>query len=137
MFIVATSNVVFVEPSDRVKDLISQHKLFYDIEIILRRKSTDLNIIYMKTIKYVYDGDNNVVIIDNEFSDMFSTAFVKITNLPQVFIARLDIYKLVVYLLYKQLKFTYDEKEMIISKFRRDVFNKISTLSEGHFERYL
>lgn len=137
MFIVATSNVVFVEPSDRVKDLISQHKLFYDIEIILRRKSRDLNIIYMKTIKYVYDGDNNIVIIDNEFSEMFSTAFVKINNLPEVFVARLDIYKLIVYLLYKQLKFAYDEKELVISKFRRDVFHRISILSEGHFERYL
>lgn len=133
----ATSKLVFVEPSDRVNELISEHKLYYDNELILKRKTTELNIIYMKIIGYLYDVDNNVIIIDKEFSDMFSTAFVKITNLPEVFVARLDIYKLVVYLLYKQLKFVYDEKEIVISKFRRDVFQKISTLSEGHFERYL
>jgi hypothetical protein len=89
----------------------------------------------MKTISYLYDGDNNVVIIDKEFNDMFSTAFVKINNLPEVFIARLDTYKMTVYLLYKQLKFVYDEKDIIISKFRRDVYDKIINLQDGCFEK--
>lgn len=137
VFVMTTPNIVFVEPSDRVKELISQQKSMYHEDIILRRKSRKFNIKYMKTVSYLYDGDNNVVIIDKEFNDMFSTAFVKIINLPEVFIARLDMYKLVVYLLYKQLKFAYDEKDIIVSKFRRDVYDKISNLSEGHFEKYL
>lgn len=134
MFIVTTPNVVFVEPSDRVKELISQHISLYSKDIILKRKTKDFYVKYMKNVKYVYD-DDNVIIIDKEFNEMFSTAFVKIKNLPEVFIARLDIYILVVYLLYKQLKFIYDEKDISFSIFRRNVFDKISNLTEGHFER--
>lgn len=135
IFIVATPSIAFVEPSDRVQDLISQHTM-NDKNIILKRETKQFNVKYMKKISYFYD-DDNVVIIDTEFNEMFSTAFVKISNIPEVFIARLDIYKLVVYLLYKQLKFAYDEKEIVISKFRKDVYDKISNLTEGYFERYL
>lgn len=135
IFIVATPSIVFVEPSDRVQDLISQHTM-YDKNIIVKRKTKQFDVKYMKKISYFYD-DDNVVIIDTEFNEMFSTAFVKISNIPEVFIARLDIYKLVVYLLYKQLKFAYDEKEIVISKFRKDIYDKISNLTEGYFERYL
>jgi hypothetical protein len=135
IFIVAAPNIVFVEPSDRIKELISQDISIYNQDIILKRKATEFNVKYMKTISYLYDGDNNVVIIDKEFNDMFSTAFVKINNLPEVFIARLDTYKLAVYLLYKQLKFVYDEKDIIISKFRRDVYDKIINLQDGCFEK--
>lgn len=134
MFIVATPSVVFVEPSDRVKNIISQHISLYSTDIILKKQTKEFNVKYMKKVKYVYD-DDNVIIIDKEFNEMFSTAFVKIKNLPEVFIARLDIYILVVYLLYKQLKFIYDEKDISFSIFRRNVFDKISNLTEGHFER--
>lgn len=136
IFIVATPSIVFVEPSDRVQDLISQHTM-YDKNIIVKRKTKQFDVKYMKKISYFYDDNDNVVIIDTAFNEMFSTAFVKISNIPEVFIARLDIYKLVVYLLYKQLKFAYDEKEIVISKFRKDTYDKISNLTEGYFERYL
>lgn len=136
IFIVATPSIVFVEPSDRVQDLISQHTM-YDKNIIVKRKTKQFDVKYMKKISYFYDDNDNVVIIDTAFNEMFSTAFVKISNIPELFIARLDIYKLVVYLLYKQLKFAYDEKEIVISKFRKDIYDKISNLTEGYFERYL
>lgn len=108
----------------------------YDKNVILKLETKEFNVKYMKKISYFYD-DNNVVIVDKEFNDMFSTAFVKISNLPEVFIARLDIYNLVVYLLYKQLKFTYEEKDISFSIFRRNIFDRISNLTEGHFERCL
>lgn len=124
------SSTVFVEPSERVKELMSQD----NNDIIKNTK--EFNVQYTKKLTYFYDYDNKVVIIDNNFSDMFSTAFVKIVYLPDVFITQLDKYCLIVYLLYKQLKFIYDEKEISFSKFRRDVFDKICNLTEGHFERY-
>jgi len=125
-------SIVFVEPSERVKKLMSQDN--NDIDIIKNTK--EFNVQYTKKLTYFYDYDNNVVIIDNNFCDMFSTAFVKILYLPEVFITQLDKYCLIVHLLYKQLKFIYDEKEISFSKFRRDVFDKICNLTEGHFERY-
>ena len=125
-------SIVFVEPSERVKKLMSQDN--NDIDIIKNTK--EFNVQYTKKLTYFYDYDNKVVIIDNNFSDMFSTAFVKILYLPEVFITQLDKYCLIVHLLYKQLKFIYDEKEISFSKFRRDVFDKICNLTEGHFERY-
>lgn len=136
IFIVETPSIMFVEPSNRVQELISEYTSMYDKNVILKLETKEFNVKYMKKISYFYD-DDNVVIIDTEFNEMFSTAFVKISNIPEVFIARLDIYKLVVYLLYKQLKFAYDEKEIVISKFRKDVYDKISNLTEGYFERYL
>ena len=66
----------------------------------------------------------------------FQLQIVKIVYLPEVFITQLDKYCLIVHLLYKQLMFIYDEKEISFSKFRRDVFDKICNLTEGHFERY-
>ncbi len=136
-FIVVSPNLVFVEPSDRIKELISHHTSINNKDIKLKRKAKEYNVKYMKNISYFFDENDNLVVVDTEFNDMFSTAFVRINNLPEAFIARLEIYKLVVYLLYRQLKFAYEEKEIIISKFREDVYDKISNLSEGSFERYL
>lgn len=133
-FTVTTPSIAFVEPSERVNKLISEHTSMYVKDIILKRNRKELNVKYMKVISYLYDCDDHLVIVDEHFNDMFSTAFAKISNLPDIFIARLDTYKMVVYLLYKQLKFVYDEKDIVVSKFRREVYDKISNLTTGHFE---
>ncbi len=91
---------------------------------------------YMKTILYFVDNVNNIIVIDETFNDMFSTAYVKITKLPETFIGNLEDYKTIVYLLYKQLKFSYDEEELFVSKFRRDIFDTILNLQEGCFEKH-
>ncbi len=125
-------SIVFIEASDRVKDILSENTINDGIE---PRNVKKLKIKYMKMISYYVDCDNNVIIIDEEFSDMFSTAYCKILHLPERFIGTLESFKLLVYLLYKQLKFYYDEHELFISKFRCDIFDNILNLQEGCFDK--
>lgn len=125
-------SIVFIEASDRVKDILSEITIN---DIIEPRNAKKLKIKYMKMISYYVDCDNSVIIIDEEFSDMFSTAYCKILHLPERFIGTLESFKLLVYLLYKQLKFYYDEHELFISKFRCDIFDNILNLQEGCFDK--
>jgi hypothetical protein len=132
VFVVPKMSIVFIEASDRVKDILSENTINDGIE---PRNVKKLKIKYMKMISYYVDCDNNVIIIDEEFSDMFSTAYCKILHLPERFIGTLESFKLLVYLLYKQLKFYYDEHELFISKFRCDIFDNILNLQEGCFDK--
>lgn len=132
LFVVPKMSVVFIEASERVKDILSENTIN---DVIEPGNVKKLKIKYMKMVSYYVDWDRNVIIIDEEFSDMFSTAYCKILHLPERFIGTLESYKLITYLLYKQLKFSYDEHELFISKFRCDIFNTIMNLHEGCFEK--
>jgi hypothetical protein len=132
LFVVPKVNVMFIEASDRVKDILFENT---NNDVIEPRSVKKLKIKYMKMISYYVDCDRNVIIIDEEFSDMFSTAYCKILHLPDRFTGTLENFKLLVYLLYKQLKFYYDEHELFISKFRCDIFDTISNLHEGCFDK--
>lgn len=120
---------MFIEASDRVKDILSEN-IYTSVETNVKKYKVK----YMKMISY-YNHDSDIIVIDEEFSDMFSTAYGRISNLPQVYVGTLESYKLLVYLLWKQLKFYYDEQDLLISKFRCDIFDTILNLHEGCFER--
>lgn len=137
VFVVSQKSIVFIEPSDRVNDILiglsyDSNNLYYTIKNEIVKKK---QIKYMKTILYYVDNVNDIIVIDETFNDMFSTAYVKITKLPEIFIGKLEDYKTIVYLLYKQLKFSYDEANLFFSKFRRDVFDTILNLHDGCLEK--
>lgn len=126
---------MFIEPSNRANSLLLADTCtnIYDTtrDKIIKTKP----IKYTKVILYYLDNENNLVVIDEDFRDMFSTAYAKISNLPKVFIGNLEDYKTLVYLLYKQLKFSYDEQGLLISIFRHNIFDTIFNLHEGCFEK--
>jgi hypothetical protein len=124
--------IAFIEASNRVKHILFEDTYNLVTENINVKK---LKIKYMKVISYYVDYDKNVVVIDDEFSDMFTTAYCKILQVPERFVGTLDSYKLVVYLLFKQLKFFYEEQELSISKFRCDIYDSIFKLHENCFDR--
>jgi hypothetical protein len=126
--VVRKPSTVFVEASDRVKNLMLIDVDKYTLSTIEKNEIKSLSLKYNKVISYCIDN-NDIIIIDETFSDMFSTAFVKINGVPSVFIGELESYKLLVYLLYKQLKWNYDENDLIIAKFRNDIFDNILCLS--------
>lgn len=132
VFVVPKTTIAFIEASNRVKDILFENT-YNDVTDNTNVKK--LKIKYQKMISYYVDCDKNVVVIDDEFSDMFSTAYCKILRIPERFTGTLESYKLLVYLLYKQLKFYFDEHELFISKFRCDVFTNILNLHEGSFDR--
>lgn len=77
-----------------------------------------------------YVDNGTIIIIDETFKDMFTTAYVRINGLPNTFIGSLDDYQMCVYLLCKQLKWTYEERDLIVAKFRVDVMDRILQLNE-------
>lgn len=126
---VRKTNTVFVEVPNRIKEIITNHLDEYQTFIINSSYTQTYNIKYTKSVLCYFVDHHEVIIIDNEFSEMFSTAFVKIQNLPQVFKGTLEMYQHIVHLLYQQLKWNYEEQGLVIAKFRRDIFDKIAQLS--------
>lgn len=134
-FVVPQKSIMFIEPSERANKILLADHCTNVYDVTKNKKIRTKKLKYRKVILYFRDDDNNIVVIDEGFEDMFLTAYVKISNLPKVFVGKLEDYQTLVYLLYKQMKFTYDEKELYISKFRCDVFNTIFNLYEGCFEK--
>lgn len=83
---------------------------------------------YYKTLSY-FELDNRIVIVDKTFKDMFTTAYVSIDGLPEMFIGHLDNYIICVFLLYRQLQWHYDECDRELAKFRKDIFEAILGLN--------
>ena len=81
-----------------------------------------------KILKFFMVNDSDVHVIDDSFSDMFRTAFVRIVNLPSTYIGSLDTYKMTVYLLYRQLLWWYDDMDKSLAFFRKETRNNISKL---------
>lgn len=65
------------------------------------------------------------MIVDKTFKDMFTTAYVSIGELPEMFIGPLDKYIICVFLLYRQLQWHYDECDRELAKFRKDIYEVI------------
>lgn len=123
---VLASSVVFVEASHRVKELLTKIK---DIDTTIIRKLHSIHIQHYKSVLY-YVENNKVFIIDDTFKDMFTTAYVHINGLPNTFIGSLEDYNICVYLLYKQLKWNFEEHDLFLSKFRVDIINRLLQLSQ-------
>jgi hypothetical protein len=117
---------VFVEASQRVKDKLNETK---DARIPSIRQLLTIPIRHYKTLLYYVDN-GTIIIIDETFKDMFSTAYVRINGLPDTFIGSLDDYQMCVYLLRKQLKWNYEELGLLVAKFRVDVMDRIMQLRE-------
>ena len=75
--------------------------------------------------------DGYVHVIDDTFCDMFSTAFVCLTKIPKIYVGSLDTYKQIVYLLFRQLKWLYEEEEKYLAFFRKETRNNISKLDDN------
>jgi hypothetical protein len=56
---------------------------------------------------------------------MFTTAYISIGGLPEMFIGPLDNYIICVFLLYRQLQWHYDECDRELATFRKDIFEAI------------
>lgn len=131
-------DTVFVEPSPRVKSILNFNEIRHSRKgICFQKEIKTLSIQYSKSIMYYAYNDapstHNIIVIDDTFRDMFATAFVEIVNLPTTFIGNLDDYTTVVYLLHKQLEWTYEEEGYFLAKFRKDIYNSIANLSSMHF----
>jgi hypothetical protein len=117
---------VFVEASQRVKDKLNETK---DARIPSIRQLHTIPIRHYKTLLYYVDNAS-VIVVDETFKDMFSTAYVRINGLPNTFIGSLDDYQMCVYLLRKQLKWNYEELDLMVAKFRVDIMDRIMQLKE-------
>jgi hypothetical protein len=121
------SNNVFVEASSRVQNIIADSigNIPNESENIL-----SLDVKHGKQLKFFLQ-DGYVHVIDDTFCDMFSTAFISLTKLPAIYVGSLDTYKMVVYLLFKQLKWLYDEEDKFLAFFRKETRNNISKLDDN------
>lgn len=121
------SNNAFVEASVRVQSIIT--------DSICNTPCNDKHILHLdvkhgKKLKFFLQ-DGYVHVIDDTFSEMFSTAFVRLTKLPSIYVGSLDTYKIIVYLLFKQLKWLYEEEDKFLAFFRKETRNNISKLDDN------
>lgn len=121
------SNNAFVEASARVQSIIT--------DSICNTPCNDKNVFHLdvkhgKKLKFFLQ-DGYVHVIDDTFSEMFSTAFVRLTKLPSIYVGSLDTYKIIVYLLFKQLKWLYEEEDKFLAFFRKETQNNISKLDDN------
>jgi hypothetical protein len=87
-----------------------------------------MNIKHGKELQFFMGNNVDVYVIDDTFSDMFSTAFVRIVNLPSTYTGSLETYKMIVYLLYRQLLWQYDDMDKSFASFRKETRDNISKL---------
>lgn len=121
------SNNVFVEASSRVQTIITDSNCnspMHDVKFL------HLDVKHGKKLQFFLQ-DGYVHVIDNTFCEMFSTAFVRLTKLPSIYVGSLDTYKIIVYLLFKQLKWLYEEEEKYLAFFRKETRNNISKLDDN------
>lgn len=123
-----TASTLFVEASQRVKDILKANASASVRDIPSVWDIHELSIKYHKTVLYSIHK-NNILIIDEEFSTMFKTAYVTIKGIPDTFVGSLEDYQICVFLLYRQLKWNYEEGGICLAKFRVDIFERIAQLT--------
>ena len=111
---------MFVEPTLRLQSMIQDSLSQYPREYNLY----NMKVKHGKELKFFMRNDINVYVIDETFSDMFSTAFVRILNLPSIYVGNLETYKMIVYLLYQQLLWWYDDVDKPFAFFMQGDQNK-------------
>lgn len=119
---------VFVEASQRVLSVLSNLKIPDIMSHV--RKITELPVKHGKNIMYYVVSESDVIIIDETFDEMFTTAYFTISGLPHTFIGPFHDYVFCVFLLYRQMKWSYEERDLYLAPFRKEIIEKIININE-------